>query len=102
MARADRRVDASSGVASVALSWVDEQGVRREGRVKVAASGLPVGWAVELLTAGATGAGMTVAADAVETAKAPQVLTRPAGDRGRRSAGIVRQDRSDRATGETR
>lgn len=85
-----------SGVAEVAITWVDEQGAKREGRIRVAASGLPVGWAVELLAAGATGAGMTVAADAVETAHAPTVRTRPAGDQGRRKgAAAVRRAPDD-------
>lgn len=66
-----------TGIAEVAITWTDEQGVRRDGVVKLAATGLPVGWAVELLAAGATGAGMTVATDAVQMATAPQVLTRP-------------------------
>lgn len=83
-----------TGVADVAVSWTDEAGTKREGRIRVAAQGLPVGWAVELLAAGATGAGITVATDSVETAQAPQVVTRPRGDRARRPDVPVRLTRA--------
>lgn len=72
-----RRRQGPSGVAEVALSWTDEKGIARQGTVKLAASGLPVARAVDLLAAGATGAGITVATDAVQMAQAPQVETRP-------------------------
>jgi hypothetical protein len=72
----------------VAVTWTDETGTPRSGRVRLAAQGLPVGWAVELLAAGATGAGLTVATDQVQLAQVPQVLTRPAGER--------KPDRADR------